>query len=148
MRIAIGSDHAGIDLKHQVKEHLKGLGHEVVDKGTHVRDSVDYPDFAHGVAASVAANDTPLGIVICGSGNGVNITANKHVGVRSALAWNEEVAGLAREHNDANVLALPARFIAGDLALRIVDRFLGASFEGGRHARRVEKIELVHPDRT
>jgi ribose 5-phosphate isomerase B len=146
MRISIGSDHAGIDLKHLVKEHLKALGHEVLDKGTHVRDSVDYPDLAHGVAASVAGKDSDLGIVICGSGNGVNITANKHAGVRSALAWTEEVAGLAREHNDANVLALPARFIPDDLALRIVDRFLGATFEGGRHARRVEKIEPAHTD--
>jgi ribose 5-phosphate isomerase B len=148
MRIAIGSDHAGIDLKHLVKEHLKELGHEVLDKGTHVRDSVDYPDFAHSVASSVSGKDSALGIVICGSGNGVNITANKHLGVRSALAWNEEVAGLAREHNNANVLALPARFIPEDLALRIVDRFIGAAFEGGRHSRRVEKIEQVDADRS
>ncbi len=147
MRIAIGSDHAGIDLKHAVKEHLKVLGHEVVDKGTHVRDSVDYPDFGHSVAEAVGSGDATMGILICGSGNGVNITANKHVGIRSALAWNEEVAALARQHNDANVLALPARFVPEELALRMVDRFLGATFEGGRHALRVEKIEPASGER-
>lgn len=141
MRISIGSDHAGVDLKQVVKDHLKKAGHEVKDEGTHVRDSVDYPDHAHAVARSVAGQSAELGIVICGSGNGVNITANKHAGVRSALAWNKEVAALARQHNDANVLALPARFIRQDEALAIVDAFLGATFEGGRHARRVEKIE-------
>lgn len=141
MRISIGSDHAGIDLKHAIKEHLKARGMEAVDKGAYVRDSVDYPDHAHAVANSVATGDTELGIVICGSGNGVNITANKHAGVRSALAWNEEVAALAKAHNNANVLALPARFITEALALRIVEAFLEANFEGGRHARRVEKIE-------
>ncbi len=148
MRIAIGSDHAGIDLKHAVKEHLKARGMEAVDKGAHVRDSVDYPDYAHAVATAVTTGDVSLGIVICGSGNGVNITANKHAGVRSALAWNEEVAALARAHNNANVLALPARFITDELALRIVDSFLDASFEGGRHARRVEKIEPEQAERT
>jgi len=141
MRIAIGSDHAGIDLKHAIKDHLKVLGHEMVDKGTHVRDSVDYPDFGHAVAQAVGSGDATLGILICGSGNGVNITANKHAGVRSALAWNEDVAALARQHNDANILALPARFVPEELALRMVDRFLAATFEGGRHALRVEKIE-------
>ncbi len=143
MRIAIGSDHAGFDLKHALKDHLRSLGHEVMDKGTHARDSVDYPDHAHAVAASVAEGASELGVVVCGSGNGVNITANKHAGIRSALAWNAEVAALAREHNNANVLALPARFISPEEAMRIVDAFLGARFEGGRHARRVEKIEPV-----
>lgn len=141
MRISIGSDHAGVDLKHVVKDHLKAAGHDVKDEGTHVRDSVDYPDFAHAVARTVAGHGSDLGIVICGSGNGVNITANKHAGVRGALAWNAEVAALARQHNDANVLALPARFIGVEEALTIVDAFLAATFEGGRHARRVEKIE-------
>ena len=143
MHISIGSDHAGFDLKHRVKDHLKALGHEVMDHGTHTRDSVDYPDFAHTVAEAVTAGRSPLGIVICGSANGVNITANKHPGVRSAIAWNEEVARLAREHNNANVLALPARFVDEALALRIVDAFLAARFEGGRHQWRVEKIENV-----
>ncbi len=141
MHISIGSDHAGFDLKHRVKEHLKQLGSEVVDRGTHVQDSVDYPDFAHAVATAVASGSADVGIVICGSANGVNITANKHQGVRSAIAWNEQVARLAREHNNANVLALPARFVDEALALRIVDAFLAARFEGGRHQRRVEKIE-------
>jgi ribose 5-phosphate isomerase B len=140
----IGSDHAGIDLKHHLKEHLRARGFQVKDEGTHVKDSVDYPDFAHPVAAAVAADEHVLGILICGSGNGVNITANKHAGVRSALAWLPEVASLAREHNNANVLALPARFISTEQAVAIVDAFLDARFEGGRHQRRVEKIETAH----
>lgn len=140
----IGSDHAGIDLKHHLKEHLRARGYQVKDEGTHVKDSVDYPDFAHPVAAAVAADEHVLGILICGSGNGVNITANKHAGVRSALAWLPELATLAREHNNANVLALPARFISSEQAVAIVDAFLDARFEGGRHQRRVEKIETVY----
>lgn len=141
LHIIIGSDHAGPVLKHAVKEHLRQLGHEVVDKGTHVHESVDYPDFAHAVASAVTAAPGSLGIVICGSGNGVNITANKHAGIRSALAWTPEIASLARQHNDANMLALPARYITPEVALAIVDAFLATSFEGGRHQRRVEKIE-------
>lgn len=140
----IGSDHAGIDLKHHLKEHLRARGFQVKDEGTHVKDSVDYPDFAHPVAAAVAADEHVLGILICGSGNGVNITANKHAGVRSAVAWLPELATLAREHNNANVLALPARFISSEQAVAIVDAFLDARFEGGRHQRRVEKIETVY----
>ncbi|MBK9275171.1 MAG: ribose 5-phosphate isomerase B [Flavobacteriales bacterium] len=139
--IAVGSDHAGLDLKHAVKEHLRARGVEVTDKGTHVRESVDYPDHAHAVAAAVAAHQAELGILICGSGNGVAITANKHRGVRAALAWLPELGRLAREHNDANVLALPARFISVEQALAVVDAFLDARFEGGRHQARVEKIE-------
>ena len=142
MHIVIGSDHAGFDLKHQLKEHLRARGMEVVDKGTHVKDSVDYPDFAHAVAGAIVADPSLLGIIICGSGNGVNISANLHKGVRSALAWTPEVAKLAREHNNANVLALPARFISLEEAKAIVDAYLDATFEGGRHQRRVEKIEL------
>lgn len=139
--IAVGSDHAGLDLKHAVKEHLRARGVEVTDKGTHVRESVDYPDHAHAVASAVAAHQVELGILICGSGNGVAITANKHRGVRAALAWLPELGRLAREHNDANVLALPARFISVEQALAVVDAFLDARFEGGRHQVRVEKIE-------
>lgn len=142
MHIVIGSDHAGFDLKHQLKEHLRARGMEVVDKGTHVKDSVDYPDLAHAVAAAVLSDPNLLGIIICGSGNGVNISANRHKGVRSALAWIPEVAKLAREHNNANVLALPARFVSLEEAKAIVDAYLDATFEGGRHQRRVEKIEL------
>jgi ribose 5-phosphate isomerase B len=141
MHILIGSDHAGFELKHHIKEHLRSSGYEVTDKGTHVSDSVDYPDYAHAVAQGVSGHPERLGVVICGSGNGVNITANKHIGVRSALAWNTEVASLARQHNNANVLALPARFVTKNEALAIIDAFLGAEFEGGRHQRRVELIE-------
>lgn len=143
MHILIGSDHAGLDLKHYLKEHLRRSGTTVTDKGTHTRESVDYPDHAHAVAESVAAEEGALGIIICGSGNGVNIVANRHRGVRSALAWNTEVARLAREHNNANVLALPARFVTEAEAVGIVDAFLAAKFEGGRHQRRVEKIERI-----
>ena len=141
MHILIGSDHAGFELKHYLKEYLKQKGIEVTDKGTHVKDSVDYPDFAHAVATGVVQEHGSLGIIICGSGNGVNIAANRHAGIRSALAWDPEVALLARAHNNANVLALPARFITPQVALAIVDAFLSATFEGGRHQRRVEKIE-------
>lgn len=142
MEILIGSDHAGLDLKHHLKEMLKAEGHVVVDKGTHVKESVDYPEYGHAVAQGVAQKPGVLGILICGSGNGVNISANRHQGIRSALAWRPDVAALAREHNDANVLALPARFITTEEADAIVRAFLGAVFEGGRHQRRVEKIEL------
>lgn len=142
MHILIGSDHAGLDLKHYLKEHLKNSGHLVTDKGTHVRESVDYPDPAHAVAKGVLNEVGALGILICGSGNGVNITANRHKGIRSALAWEPAIARLAREHNDANILALPARFIGEQQAAAIVDAFLAGRFEGGRHQRRVEKIDL------
>lgn len=141
MRISIGSDHAGYALKEAVKVHLRERGVELVDRGTTGEASVDYPDHAHAVARDVASGEARLGIVLCGSANGVNITANKHPGVRSAIAWSAEVAQLAREHNDANVLALPARFLETTVALGIVDAFLNAQFEGGRHQRRVEKIE-------
>ncbi len=141
IRIVIGSDHAGVALKSAVEAHLSKLGHVVQNKGTDTSDSVDYPDFAHAVAGSVASGSAELGILICGSGNGVNITANRHRGVRAALAWQPLVASLAREHNNANVLSLPARFITEQGALDIVDAFLTASFEGGRHQRRIEKIE-------
>jgi ribose 5-phosphate isomerase B len=141
MQLYIGSDHAGFSLKQHMVEYLKAAGHTVVDKGTHGPESVDYPDFAHAVAEGVATDGSSLGIVICGSGNGVNIAANKHAGIRSALAWNPEIGALARQHNKANVLALPARFITGEDAERIVEAFLNATFEGGRHQGRVDKIE-------
>ncbi len=144
-RISIGSDHAGFELKDKLKQHLEAKGYEVQDKGTNGPDSVDYPDFAHAVAEAVAADPAELGIVVCGSGNGVNISANKHAGIRSALAWEPEIGALARQHNNANVLALPARFIDQEKALSIVDAFLAARFEGGRHERRVEKIETKGP---
>ena len=143
MRIAIGSDHAGFRLKEQVVEHLREKGIEVEDEGTRNEESTDYPGYAHAVADAVTSNKADIGIVICGSGNGVNITANKHHGIRSALAWNTEVAQLARQHNNANVLALPARYLAAAEALAITDAFLAASFEGGRHQRRVAEIEHI-----
>ena len=141
MRIAIGSDHAGFTLKEQLVEHLRGSGRTVEDKGTSSEASTDYPDYAHAVAQEVTAGKVDLGIVICGSGNGVNITANKHQGVRSALAWNAEIAQLARQHNNANILALPARYITVQEAEAIVEAFLTTDFEGGRHQRRVAAIE-------
>lgn len=141
MHVIIGSDHAGYGLKEQVKDHLARSGHVVVDKGALSEASVDYPLFAHAVANAVAGQHNVLGIVICGSGNGVNISANRHKGVRSALCWLPEIATLARQHNDANVLALPARFLGVEEALSIVDAFLAAHFEGGRHQRRVELID-------
>jgi len=140
MKIAIGSDHAGFELKEKVKNHLQSKGYEVTDFGAYSEERADYPDFAHAVAISVENKENDFGVLMCGSGNGINITANKHKGIRSALCWTEELAALARQHNDANVLTLPARFIDADLALRCVDAFFNASFEGGRHTNRVNKI--------
>ncbi len=140
MKIAIGADHAGYELKQKVKQHLERQNIEVLDKGTNSSDSVDYPDFGHPVADDVQSGRADLGIVICGSGNGINMSVNKHKGIRSALSWTAEIAELARQHNDANVLALPSRYVSEELGLQIVDAFLKADFEGGRHQRRVEKI--------
>ncbi len=139
--IIIGSDHAGFRLKQRLIQHLREAGYKVRDAGTLSEDSTDYPDHAHAVAQAIEDGSVEHGILICGSGNGVNMVANKHHGVRSALVWNEEVARLARAHNNANVLALPARFVQENEAERIVDAFLEARFEGGRHQRRVDKIE-------
>jgi len=139
-KIAIGADHAGFDLKEKVREWLTRSGFESKDYGTYSSESADYPDFAHPVASAVEKKEYDLGILICGSGNGVAITANKHQGIRAAICWNEELASLARQHNDANVLCLPARYISSDLATKIIDKFLSSSFEGGRHDRRVKKI--------
>ena len=138
--IPIASDHAGYELKEKVKQFLLSKNIETKDFGTFSSESVDYPDYAHKVGAAINRNEYRRGIVICGSGNGVQMTVNKYPGVRCALCWNEEIASLARQHNDANILSLPARFIPEDLALRIVDIFLNTGFEGGRHQRRVEKI--------
>lgn len=139
-KIAIGSDHAGFELKEAVKDLIKKQGCAVEDFGTHSSESADYPDFAHPVANAVEGGQADLGILICGSANGVAMTANKHQGIRAAICWNEELASLARQHNNANVLCLPARFIDNALAFQITDRFLHSSFEGGRHERRVNKI--------
>lgn len=140
MKIAIGNDHAGTDYKLAIIGLLKSKGIEVTNYGTDGTDSVDYPDFVHPVANDVDEGKVDMGIVICGSGNGANMTTNKHQKVRSALCWTKEITALAREHNDANILSLPARFIALPQALEMVETFLNTEFEGGRHERRVEKI--------
>ncbi|MEZ4946857.1 MAG: ribose 5-phosphate isomerase B [Cyclobacteriaceae bacterium] len=139
-KIAIGSDHAGYEMKEEVKSLLQKQGFELTDFGTHSTESADYPDFAHPVAIAVEKGENDLGILICGSANGVAMAANKHQGIRAAICWNEELASLARQHNNANVLCLPARFIKKELAEKIVDQFLKVDFEGGRHERRVNKI--------
>lgn len=139
-KIAIGGDHAGYEYKSKLIGWLEAQGHEVKDFGTYSADSVDYPDFAHPVASAVEKNEYDQGILICGSANGVAMAANKHQGIRAAICWNEELAELARQHNNANVLCLPSRFMAYDLAEKTAGAFLSSSFEGGRHERRVEKI--------
>jgi ribose 5-phosphate isomerase B len=138
--IAIGCDHAGYELKEYLKSQLISLGYQVKDFGTYSSESVDYPDFIHPLAKSIESGEIQLGIIMCGSGNGVSITANKHLHVRAAMAWNTELAALARQHNDANVLGLSARYIAKEYALEIAQAFLKSDFEGGRHQKRVEKI--------
>ena len=138
--IAIGSDHAGFHYKEQIKTWLTGQGWQVDDKGTHSTDSTDYPDYAHPVAVMVEEGQAAAGILICGSGNGVCMTANKHKGIRAALCWNEELAALARQHNNANVLCMPERFVSYEVAQKMTELFLSVPFEGGRHERRVEKI--------
>jgi ribose 5-phosphate isomerase B len=140
MKIAIGSDHAGFEYKQALKLSLQSKGLEVLDFGTHSTDSVDYPDFAHPVAHSVEKQESNFGILLCGSGNGVAITANKHAGIRAALCWSVELAQLARQHNDANVLCLPARFVSLEETQAMVEAFLNTAFEGGRHSNRVGKI--------
>jgi len=139
-KIGLASDHAGFELKVKVKEYLHENGITTEDFGTHSAESTDYPDYVHPLAAAIGKGDFSLGIVICGSGNGVNITANKHQHIRSALCWIPPIASLARMHNDANVLALPARFVSTEQAIEIVKAFLAAQFEGGRHQTRVNKI--------
>ena len=140
MKIAIGNDHAGTEYKLAIVGLLKSLNIEVINHGTDGTDSVDYPDFIHPVASNVEKGEVELGIIICGSGNGASMTANKHQRVRAALCWNKEITALAREHNDANILSLPARFISLTQALEMVKTFINTQFEGGRHERRIEKI--------
>lgn len=140
--IAIGSDHAGFHLKELLKQYLLSKGYSVKDFGTYSEDSTDYADFAHPLASAVEQNEFPKGILICGSGNGINMTANKHKGIRSALCWKSEIAELARQHNDANVMALPSRFISEEEAKKCVDAFIDTAFEGGRHEKRVNKISI------
>lgn len=140
MKIVLGSDHAGVTYKSLLISHLEKVGHTCTDVGAHTTDSVDYTDFAHPASRLVESGDADLGILICGSGNGVCMSANKHAGIRAALCWLPELATLARSHNDANMLCLPARFITDSMAQKIVDAFIEASFEGGRHENRVHKI--------
>jgi ribose 5-phosphate isomerase B len=140
---AVGGDHAGFDYKDQLIDFLKGQGFSVKDCGTYSADSVDYPDFAHPVANAVESGEVSWGLLLCGSANGVAITANKHQGIRAGLAWNVEVAKLVRQHNDANVICLPVRFISLDEAKACLQMFIDTEFEGGRHAGRVSKIGCV-----
>jgi ribose 5-phosphate isomerase B len=140
MIIPIGCDHAGFQLKQEVIKHLQSRGYEVKDFGCYSEESIDYPDYGHPVAEMVEQNKGMLGIVICGSGNGINMTVNKHQGIRSALCWTPEISKLAREHNDANIIAMPARFVSTETAIEMVNNFLDTPFEGGRHQNRIDKI--------
>ena len=142
MKIAIGGDHAGFDYKEKLIKFLETSGHIVKDYGPFSVESCDYPDFSHLVAENVANQSNNFGILICGSGNGVCFTANKHVDIRAALCWDTELAALARQHNDANIICLPARFVEYMLAQQMVEVFLATDFEGGRHQRRVDKVNL------
>jgi ribose 5-phosphate isomerase B len=139
-KIAIGCDHAGFEYKENLKKWLEANGYVLHDFGTYNKDSADYPDFAHPVAEAVESKQYDLGVLVCGSANGVAIVANKHQGIRAAICWNEELASLARKHNNANIVCLPARFVSYEEAEKITDRFLHENFEGGRHERRVGKI--------
>ncbi|MCM1033945.1 MAG: ribose 5-phosphate isomerase B [Odoribacter sp.] len=141
--IGVCSDHAGFELKGVVMGHLKDLGYECRDFGTFSSESCDYPDFAHPCALAVESGECCLGIAMCGTGNGIAITLNKHQGIRAALCWEPELAALGRAHNDANVLVMPARFISEHVAMEVVDTFLGTDFEGGRHERRIGKIPVA-----
>ena len=140
MKISIGNDHAGPDYKKAIVAFLTVKGHEVINHGTDTFDSVDYPDFAHLVAIDVETGKSDLGIVICGSGNGIAMTVNKHQKIRAALCWTKEISALARQHNNANIISIPARFTSIQQAVEIVDTFLNTEFEGGRHQNRVDKI--------
>lgn len=139
-KIAIGADHAGFELKEIIKDYLTTKGFLMIDKGCFSADSVDYPDFAHPTAVAIENKEVDCGILICGSANGISMAANKHQEIRAAIAWLPEIARLARQHNDANILSLPARFVSVENAKEIVDAYINTDFEGGRHAKRVDKI--------
>lgn len=143
MKFAVGSDHAGFEAKERAKQVLASMGAEVIDEGTTSGESVDYPDFGAAVGRAVASGEAERGVLICGSGIGISIAANKIAGVRAAVCWNEETARLARQHNDANVLCLGARFIEPELAARMIRTFVETGFEGGRHQRRVDKLNML-----
>lgn len=140
MKISIGNDHAGPDYKKAILKMLTEAGHDVVNHGTDSAGSVDYPDFGHLVAKDVSEGTSQLGIVICGSGNGINMTVNKHANIRAALCWTKEIASLARQHNNANIISIPARYTSIEQAVDMVKTFLETGFEGGRHQNRVDKI--------
>ncbi|MDD3458062.1 MAG: ribose 5-phosphate isomerase B [Weeksellaceae bacterium] len=140
MKVAIGSDHAGFEYKAKIIEYLKGKGIEVEDFGAFSTDSVDYPDFAHPVSESVENKNVDYGILLCGSGQGVSMSANKHQGIRCALCWNSDIARLSRQHNNANIIAFPARFVAYEYAIEMIEVFFNTQYEGGRHEKRVNKI--------
>jgi ribose 5-phosphate isomerase B len=142
MKIAVASDHAGFKLKNRIIDFLKSLNYEIVDFGCDSPDSCDYPDYAHPLADAIENGIYNVGIVFCGSGNGINMTVNKHQGIRSAICWNKEIAVLARSHNDANICSIPARFISEEDAIEIVKIFLTVKFEGGRHFQRIQKIPI------
>lgn len=143
MQISIGNDHAGVEYKEAIVSYLESKGYKVLNHGTNSDESVDYPDFIHPVAQDVSSKETSYGIIICGSGNGASMTANKHQDIRSALCWNKEIVALARQHNDANILSLPARFISITQAIAMVEVFIDTDFEGGRHQKRINKIPCV-----
>lgn len=140
MKVAFASDHAGYELKQYLIEEMESRGYEPVDFGTHSSESCDYPDYAHPAACAVESGECAFGIAMCGSGEGISITLNKHQGIRAALCWIPEIAKLSKQHNNANILVLPARFITKDEAIKILDTFLDTKFEGGRHQRRIDKI--------
>ena len=140
MTISIGNDHAGVALKAHIIKYLNSKGFTIIDKGTNTDKSVDYPDFIHPVSKEIEEEKSNLGIIICGTGNGAAMTANKRKTIRAALCWNKEISKLARQHNDANILSIPSRFLSNSEAIDIVDAFITTDFEGGRHQRRIEKI--------
>jgi ribose 5-phosphate isomerase B len=143
MNFSIGNDHAGVDYKEAIVSYLRSKGHQVTNHGTDTGASVDYPDFIHPVAKEVSSNTVDLGIIICGSGNGASMTANKYQDIRSALCWTKEIVALAREHNNANILSLPARFISIPQAIAMVEVYINTEFEGGRHQNRIDKIPCM-----
>lgn len=143
MKISIGNDHAGTEYKFEILSFLQEAGHTVINHGTDSEESVDYPDFVHPVADDVVKGNADFGIIICGSGNGANMTANKHQAIRSALCWTKEIAELGRQHNDANILSIPARYTSKVQSLEMVKTFINTQFEGGRHQNRVDKIPCV-----
>lgn len=142
MKVSIGSDHAGFDLKSKLIKYLGSKGIQVIDKGCYSNDRADYPDHGHAVSNSVSTGECNFGIVICGSGNGINMSVNKHKGIRSALCWMPEIAALAKQHNNANVIALPARYLSTDEAIACLEAYMNAEFEGGRHQGRIDKIDV------